>query len=108
MNKIQRTTFISSATGLFVFGIAYAIYIARNPFRPRLTWLSVAIGDGTTDACSAVMIWVLTKNWRAALIPFLAHVISGTPMVLGQIAKHDVMASQNSEMDEILRDRHNV
>ena len=88
MNTKQQRTFISTAVTLLILAILYAIRIAKVPFLPRRTWLSVVYGDAITDLASAVMIYSLTGNWRAAITPIVNHVISGTPMIVGQMTKH--------------------
>lgn len=79
---------ITISTLMLLFGGAYAVFIALKPFKPNLTWLSVAIGDAVTDLGSFGVLYALTGNRRLAAIPFLSHLLTGGPMITGQILKH--------------------
>jgi hypothetical protein len=73
---------------LFTVGNIYAWRIARHPFPPEFTWLSVVIGDAITDAGMAAALYFLTGNVWLCLVPWLAHILTGAPMILGQRLKH--------------------
>lgn len=89
MNQEIATKFILVCVVLLVvFGIPYAIIIARQPFKPHLTWLSVMIGDAMTDFGMAALLLLLTGSPLAASVPVLCHILTGGPMILGQILKH--------------------
>lgn len=75
------------ALGLLVFGIGYAYRIAVRPFPAHLTWLSVVVGDGATDVGMMLALWVLTHNPVVCLVPPAAHLLTGGPMILGQVLK---------------------
>ena len=85
-NNVLR--FIGICAVLLLFGFIYAYLIARKPFPPRLTWLSVVIGDFTTDVGMAALILLLTENLFLAAIPAFCHILTGGPMILGQLTKH--------------------
>ena len=80
--------FIGVSAVLFIFGIIYAYLIARKPFPPRLTWLSVLIGDFVTDLGTAAHLLMFTGDPFLASIPVINHVLTGGPMILGQLTKH--------------------
>ena len=80
--------------GLTVFGWLYAYRIAVRPFPPHRTWLSVVVGDAATDAGASAALLVLSRDRRLALIPWIAHALTGAPMIVGQVLKHHIMASE--------------
>lgn len=84
--KSARLLFVACI--LLVFGVIYAFYIAIHPFAPRHTWLSVVIGDAATDLGASAMLWMLTRDRNIILIPWVAHALTGLPMILGQLLKH--------------------
>lgn len=89
MDQETTTKFILICAVLFVvFGIPYAILVALKPFRPGLTWLSVLIGDGVTDLGTGAQLLLLTGDPVLACLPLLNHILTGGPMILGQILKH--------------------
>ena len=93
--------FVGICAVLFIFfGIPYAILIALKPFRPSLTWLSVFFGDLATDIATASQLLLFTGDPFLACLPVINHVLSGGPMILGQVLKH---ALQNGDVN-LLRD----
>jgi hypothetical protein len=88
---IKRLALI--AAGLIAFGWLYAYRIAIRPFPPHQTWLSVVIGDAVTDAGASAALLVLSKDRRLALVPWVAHALTGIPMIVAQLLKHWFMAS---------------
>jgi hypothetical protein len=74
----------------FILAVIYAIRIAFIPFRDHLTWLSVVIGDSLTDAFSSLVIYHLTGDIWLAALPWIAHTITGGPMITGQVVKWSV------------------
>lgn len=79
--------------GLLGFGWLYAYRIAVKPFPPHLTWLSVVVGDAVTDAGTSAALWVLTHDWRAALVPWGGHALTGTSMIVVQVLKHRLLSA---------------
>lgn len=89
MTQEIATRFIGICAVLFViFGIPYAILIGLRPFRPGLTWLSVLIGDLMTDFGTGAQLLLFTGDPVLASLPLLNHILTGGPMILGQILKH--------------------
>lgn len=82
--------FIGLCATLLLFGIAYAYLIARKPFPPHLTWASVLIGDLVTDFGMGAVILLLTEDLFLAGVPLMCHILTGGPMILGQITKHAI------------------
>jgi hypothetical protein len=91
------------AIGLAVFGVLYALRIALRPFPPRLTWLEVVIGDGITDIGMSVVLWLLTHDWRVCLVPWVAHGLTGLPMIGFQVLKHRLNADSSSALAKLLQ-----
>lgn len=91
------------ATGLAVLGVLYALRIALHPFPPRLTWLEVVIGDGMTDAGMSMALWLLTRDWRVCLVPWIAHGLTGLPMIAFQVLKHRLNADSSSALAKLLQ-----
>lgn len=89
------------ALSLLSFGIAYAYRIAIQPFRARNTWLSVVIGDAATDIASFAFIYIWTRKLSLALIPIISHLITGLPMIIGQLIKHKLFDLDNKHHLEI-------
>lgn len=89
------------ALSLLSFGIAYAYRIAIKPFRARNTWFSVVIGDAATDIGSFAFIYIWTKKINLALIPIISHLITGLPMIIGQLIKHKLFDLDNKHHLEI-------
>ena len=88
-NQTRRDVqIIAIGLGLVIFGILYAIRIALRPFPPHRTWLSVVVGDAATDVGSSLALWSLTGDWRLCLVPWIAHALTGGPMIIGQVLKH--------------------
>lgn len=72
---------------VFIIATLYATFIAFRPFPDHLTWLSVVIGDSLNDLFLSLVIFHLTREIWLALLPWLAHAITGGPMIGGQIIK---------------------
>lgn len=73
-------------------GVIYAAYIYNNPPKEGWTWLSVVVGDTITDlgmasAIATILAWygVWGALWCLPLVPFVAHLLTGLPMIAGQI-----------------------
>lgn len=80
---------------LFIVGIGYALYIAKWPFPSGLTWLGVVIGCSFTNVAISIVVWELTRDWRAALVaPWGCYVLTGIPMILGQIFKNQAQFNE--------------
>jgi len=84
---MRKLALIAALLSLFGWIYAYKIAVARL-IDYRRTWVRVVIGDAITDLGSSAALYVLTRNWRAALIPWAAHALTGGPMILGQELKH--------------------
>lgn len=87
---------------LFVAGLAYAFYIALRPFRPRLTWLSVAAGCAVTNTGMSIALYVLTRDLLVASLPWWAYAITGLSMITLQVYKsqaQDRVAEAEGEMN---------
>lgn len=84
-------TLTAIAAGLFTFGVGYAYRIAVKPFPPHRTWLSVVVGDTATDVGMSLILYVQTGDWRLAAVPWFSHALTGLPMILGQVVKHQIM-----------------
>lgn len=82
--------FIGLCAALMLFGITYAYLIARKPFPPHLTWISVVIGDFVTGIGMGAMILLLTEDLFLAVIPLMCLGLTGGPMILGQVTKHAI------------------
>lgn len=93
--------FLVIAICLSVFGVLYSYRIALHPFRPRLTWLEVVIGDVATDIGMSAALWLLTHDWRACLVPWIAHALSGLPMIGGQELKHRLNADSSLALSKL-------
>jgi hypothetical protein len=85
---------------MLLFGCAYGIIIAVQSFRPGLTWLSVAIGDGVTDLGSWAVLLLLTGSFWLALVPVGMHLLTGTPMITGQLLKHRLQNGGHVVIDD--------
>jgi hypothetical protein len=90
---------------ILLFGIFYSILIYWRPFPPGLTWLSVVIGDLVTDMGSTLVLVLILTNLQPdylwlALVPFGMHVLTGGPMIVGQVLKH---FNQKRHNNNILR-----
>lgn len=92
--------------GSFVFGCGYSWLIAYRPFPSGLTWLSVVVGCSFTNLMISILLWELTQEWRASvLIPWGAYVLTGLPMVLGQILReHSHVSEACRFIEECRRD----
>lgn len=99
-----QTRIVLIAFVLFIFGGIYAILIAIRPFKPSLTWLSVLFGDLVTDVGSWAILLLITGNLYVALIPFMCHILTGGPMILGQVLKHKLQNGGHVVIDEELDD----
>lgn len=88
------------ATGLTVFGWLYALKIAVRPFPPRLTWLSVVVGDAATDLGTSAALLVLARDRRLALVPWIMHALTGAPMIVLQVVKHHFMAADARALEK--------
>ena len=88
MSQDTFLRFIGLCAVLLIFGIIYAYLIARRPFPPHLTWLSVVIGDFVTDLGMGGLILLLTGDLFLTFIPAICHILTGGPMILGQTTKH--------------------
>ena len=94
---------ITVSIGLLLFGIGYAYRIAIRPFPARRTWVSVVIGDAVTDIGSFLLIWHFTGgNWLIALAPVASHVLTGLPMILGQLLKHHFETNAANDLVDML------
>ena len=81
----------------FVFGVAacvvlvgavYAVYIALAPFADHFTWFAVVIGVGFTNLGITTVLLHLVGDWAAVAVVWLAYVLTGGPMIAGQLVKH--------------------
>lgn len=107
---------VAAAAWLVLFGLWYAWNIARRPFRPGLTWLSVVLGCEATLIGMAVLLWSVThfllgvNTWLAALVaicvPHAAFVLTGAPMILFQIHKDCCFADAAFNMTKTKGRRH--
>ena len=94
---------ISTLVITFLIGVYYALLIARRPFPAGLTWLSVVIGCSFTNAAISVVLWELTHDLAAALVPWGCYALTGIPMILGQILKDH---RNHREADEFFEEIH--
>ena len=81
-------------------GIPYAIYIAFRPFDDGWTWLSVAIGVILTITPFSFAMYRLTGNMEMALSIWVFFLVSGIPMMLGQIIKHVYLSRKTRRTDD--------
>jgi hypothetical protein len=94
---------------LLGFGVFYAAVIYYRPFAPGWTWVSVLIGDAVTDACVGAALLVAVSSlgraelWWVALFPLAGHVLSGGPMIAGQVIKWAAQKRRNSHLDRELQ-----
>ena len=82
---------------LIVTGASYAALIYHSPPPYGWTWVSVVVGDAFTDlgmsgALFIGMIYLFgldmaLAGWWLVIIPEIAHICTGVPMVVGQIMK---------------------
>lgn len=80
--------------GMLILGTFYAILIYYSPAPHGWTWVSVAVGDGFTDLGEVALIIAalihygqLDAMWPLILIPPVGHLLTGGPMIAGQIIK---------------------
>lgn len=96
------TLLILIALTLLAFGVAYTFYIYYWPAAPGWTWLSVFIGVGLTliGEAGAILVTLsfsglLTNYWYLALYGPVAFVLTGLPMIAGQIIKYRTQKRAN-------------
>lgn len=85
---------------MLVFGLIYAVAIAIWPFKAKNTWKSVVIGDFVTDVGDWAILLLLTGNIWISLTPFICHLLTGGPMIGGQILKHALQNGGHIVIDE--------
>jgi hypothetical protein len=90
--------------GLFAFGVLYALFIALRPLSARYTWLEVVVGDGMTDLGASALLWRLTHDKRAVIVPWVCHALTGSPMILGQVLKHKLQEDDAQAAIRLLRE----
>jgi len=95
-----ETRIILICVVILLYGFCYAVLIAVKPFEPGLTWLSVAIGDGVTDLGSWAVLLLLTGSFWIALVPVGMHVLTGGPMITGQLLKHRLQNGGHVVIDD--------
>lgn len=88
MVTVDSLRFIGICGILLIFGIVYAILIARKPFPPKWTWVSVTIGVGITCFGIGEILWIFTGNYFLTFVPIIGFALTGGPMIVGQITKH--------------------
>jgi hypothetical protein len=100
---MKKSDFVQSASigiatgGLFVFGVTYAYWVSfKHHSDPRNTWRLVVGGDAATDLGSAMILLVATKRPGIAIIPVLAHILTGLPMIVAQVMKYKQQDKKNS------------
>lgn len=101
-SESQARHLIPVALALLLFGVGYAYRIALRPFSYRRTWLSVVVGDAATDLGTSAMLWILSGNWRLCLVPWVAHALTGLPMILGQTLKYRLQADVAEAIVELM------
>lgn len=86
---IETTTsiFYISLAGV-TLGLIYAYIIAKKIFNPEQTWVSVVVGEVMTDTIAFSLIYIITKDPILSLMPVYGHLLTGIPMIIGQILKH--------------------
>ena len=87
--------YILGAIGLalLVIGASYAALIYHSPAPPGWTWISVVVGDAVTDLGMMFAIFVILVYldalhlWPLFFVPPVAHLLTGGPMIAGQVLK---------------------
>ena len=93
---------ILAGLALLVFGLLYAYHIAMREEKPARTWVDVVIGDGATDIGSFIILYAWSECIWLALVPVLAHLLTGGPMILGQLLKHRFLDREAEGIDKII------
>jgi hypothetical protein len=102
--KMRKFVGLMIYPGLFAFGVLYALTVALRPFPARYTWLEVVVGDAATDLGASALLWRLTHDRRALIVPWICHALTGSPMILGQILKHKLQEDDAKVAIRLLRE----
>lgn len=99
-----RTLIITllAGLGLVLFGTWYAYHIALRPSVQSQTWVDVVIGVGATCIGIFAIIYIWRRSFWLAGVPMMCFVITGSPMILGQVLKHRFLSSHADQIDHLI------
>jgi fatty acid desaturase len=86
--------------GLLAFGLVYAYKVSMHPFHISLSWLSAAIGSVVTNVGVSLALWLIVHNWLAVIVPWVAYVLTGIPVILALVFKFQVLSKTARERAE--------